>query len=76
MESTSKRFQLNSIDWAKIGKGLLIVLAGSALTYLTELIGKINLGEWTPLVVTGWSLLVNIIRKWLTDHTPESSNIQ
>lgn len=32
--STSPRFKLDGVNWAKIGKGFLINLAGAALTYL------------------------------------------
>lgn len=68
MESNSQRFVLNQVDWLKIGKGLLIVVSGAGLTYLTEVIANIDLGAWTPMVVAGWSTIVNIVRKWVSDH--------
>ena len=75
MDSTSKRFFLNSIDWAKIGKGLLIALAGALLTYLTELSINIDFGNYSLLIVALWSAVVNVIRKWLVDHTPKQPEI-
>ena len=62
-------FNLNLIDWQKIGKGLLIALAGAFLTYGTETIPGIDLGWLTPLVVAGWSVIVNLLRKWIPDNT-------
>jgi hypothetical protein len=65
----SKRFSLNSIDWKKIGIGALVAGVGALLTYLTEVIGGIDLGEWTPVVVGIWSVIANIVRKWVADHS-------
>lgn len=65
----STRFSLNSIDWKKIGIGALVAGIGAVLTYLTEVIGGINLGEWTPVVVGIWSVIANIVRKWIADHS-------
>jgi len=67
MITVSQRFQLNWNDMEKIGKGLLIALAGAALTYLTEQIPNIDLGEWTPIVVAIWSVIVNAAKKWLSE---------
>jgi len=69
MESDSPKYKLNNIDWLKIGKGLLVAVAGAALTYLTDLIPNIDWGVWTPVVVSGFSVLVNIVRKFLADYT-------
>jgi hypothetical protein len=63
----SAMFKLNSVDWKKIGKGLLIAMAGAGLTYITEIFT--DLGWTTPVVVTAWRTLVNFIRKWLADNT-------
>jgi len=56
------------MDWKKIGKGLLIALAGAFLTYGTEVIPGIDLGWTTPLVVAGWSVIVNAVRKWIASN--------
>lgn len=62
----SKKFTLNSIDWKNIAKGALIAAAGALLTYLTEVVASVDFGDLTPVVVSGWSIAVNIFRKYLT----------
>lgn len=49
----------------KILKGAIIAACGAGLTYLLEAVGKIDFGTATPLVVSGFSVLVNILRKLL-----------
>jgi hypothetical protein len=56
-------WQLDKEQWLKIGKGLLISLAGAAATYLTTLTTGMSFGVWTPLIVTGFSILANYLRK-------------
>ncbi|MDA2921705.1 hypothetical protein MYX07_00380 [Patescibacteria group bacterium AH-259-L07] len=62
----SKKYSLNSIDWKKIGTGLLIALGGAFATYLEELIPSIDFQSFTPLVVAINSIIINTIRKFLT----------
>lgn len=68
MES-SPRFSLNNMDWKKIGTGALIAIAGALLTYLTPIITGLDLGASTPIVVVMWSVIANIVRKWMADYT-------
>jgi hypothetical protein len=63
----SKRFTLNSIDWKKLGLGLLIALGGALATYLQETIPSVDFGAYTGIVVAINSVLVNAIRKYLTE---------
>ena len=72
MNSNSPRFVLNGIDWGKIGKGLLVAVIGAILTYWTDVLKIIPLGEWTPIVMTFWSVIANVVRKWLTNYSPET----
>lgn len=65
---TSPKFTLNVEDAKALGKGLLIALAGAALTYVTEQIPNVDFGQWTPLVVATWSVVVNTARKWITEN--------
>lgn len=58
---------MSSEELRKVGKGLLIALAGAALTYLSEQIPHVDFGVWTPMVVTFWSAFVNWARMYLTD---------
>lgn len=54
---------LDKEKWVSIGKGLLIALAGATATYLTTLTSGVDFGVLTPLVVTGFSVLANYLRK-------------
>lgn len=71
MESNSKRFILNKTDWVKIGKGLLLAISGAVLTYITAVLKIVPLGEFTPAVMLFWSVLANVIRKWVADYCEE-----
>lgn len=64
---TSPKYQLTLDDLKRLGTGLGIALLGAALTYLTEQIPNIDFGQWTPLVVAFWSVIVNTARKWFTE---------
>lgn len=63
----SKAFSLSKTDLLKIGKGLLIALAGAALTYLADMIPQVDFGTWTPMAVAGFSFLINAGQKYLLD---------
>lgn len=62
---------LSKFDVKKIGKGLLIALAGAALTYLSEQIPNVDFGASTPMVVTGFSVLANTLHRLLSDTRSE-----
>lgn len=63
----SPRFKLNQEDGKKILKGLLIAVAGAALTYAAELLPSIDFGQYTPLAVAVFSALINALRKLLAN---------
>lgn len=53
-------------DWKKIGKGMLIVVGGSALGWLaTDIIPGME--DRYPFVSGAAMLLLNVARKWLQD---------
>lgn len=58
-------YSLNKEDMLKVGKGLLIACGGAGLTYLAEVVGLIDFGVYTPLIVAGAGVLVNFARKFL-----------
>lgn len=66
----SEPLKLNKQDGIKIVKGLGIAVAGTALTYLAEVIPGISFGKWTPIAQVVSMVLVNTIRKLIT-KTPE-----
>lgn len=51
------------MDYSKVLKGLLIALAGAALTYLAQL--QFDFGSYTPVAVAVASGIVNAGRVWL-----------
>ena len=61
----SKRFQLNREDLKKILIGAGVALAGALLTYTTEVVANLDFGDYTPIVVAGWGIVANVIRKLL-----------
>ena len=74
--SSSKQFQLNKTDLWKIGRGFLIVLGGTTLTYVSSIVFQVN---WvipiggaslnvTPMLIPIFSLLIDAARKWLTNY--------
>ncbi len=65
----SEKFSLNSKDLKKLLTGLLIALVGAGLTYLTEMIPSVDFGSYTPIVVAGWSVVANAVRKFLVSKT-------
>lgn len=69
MNEGSPRFSLSSMDWEKIGIGALVAVVGALLTYLTPVVTGLDLGSSTPIVVAIWSVLANIVRKWIADYT-------
>ncbi len=59
------KYRFDKISALKIGKGLLIALAGAALTHLTEVVSASDLGQFAPVVVAGWSVVVNAVREFI-----------
>lgn len=54
---------MNKEDLKKIGKGALIVVCASLLAYAAELLPTIEFGNYTYLVVSVVSILINAGRK-------------
>jgi hypothetical protein len=63
-------FSFSGIAWGKVGAGIGVAVAGAVLTYLTTWIGGQDFGPmWTPVIMTFWSAIAVVVRKW-------TSNIQ
>jgi len=60
--------KMNGEGWKKIGKGLLIALAGALVTFLVDLPNAYDFGKYSIIVVAVASTLVNFLRKWLTSY--------
>lgn len=70
--NASSRFQLNSRDWLRIGKGALLAAAGAVAAYFaTEVLPTLDhstmLGASIAAIA---STLLNLVRKWLADSRP------
>jgi len=63
----NNKFKLSKKDFSKLGCGLVVACAGAALTYLSEWATTTDFGDYTPLVVCAMSVLVNMLRKWMTN---------
>lgn len=64
--STSPRFSLNSIDWKKLGKSILLAAAGAVITVLLEQLPNLDFGSWTPFVTGAVTWILNLLRKWIS----------
>ena len=64
----SIRYNVNKEDGKKILVGAGIATGGALLTYLATLIPNINFGEFTPVVVAIFSILINAGRKFLENQ--------
>lgn len=64
----NKRFTLSQEDTSKILVGACIAMAGALLTYILEVVGQIDFGEYTPIVVALVSILVNAGRKFIAGY--------
>jgi hypothetical protein len=53
----------------KIGTGAVVATVGALLTYATQIITDIDFGQATPLVMAAFSVIANVVRKWLTDYS-------
>jgi hypothetical protein len=63
----SERFNLNVIDWKKIGRGALIWIAWFLFTYFeSEVFPMIDWGTYAPIAVAINGVIVNIVTKRLS----------
>jgi hypothetical protein len=67
-DAPSTSFSLATEDWQKVGKGAVIAILGAVLTYGTSLIPTVNFGNYTPLAVALWSVLVNLGWKYVKNN--------
>lgn len=68
----SKKYSLNKADAKRIGLGALVAIGGAAVVYLGELIPNVDFGQYTPIAVALGGILVNTLRKFLTDYTAQA----
>lgn len=68
-QKISPRYKLVKIDLAKIGRGLLIAIGATILTYTADTIPNVDFGVYSPLAMGFFSVLINFARKYLTKNT-------
>jgi hypothetical protein len=57
----------------KLAKGAVIAGLGAALAYFADGLEGVDFGEWTPIVVAGFSVFVNAVRQAFFTHADEFS---
>ena len=65
--STSERFNFIPEDVKSIIIGASIAGGGAFATYILEGLAKLDFGEWTPIAVALLSVLINAVRKWISE---------
>ena len=74
IKNMSAKYKLDRADGAKILKGAIVAVLGALLTFLTDLLPRVELNEWSPLVMAVWSVVVNSALKFLMNLSPEKSD--
>lgn len=69
----SKPFSFDHVDIKKILKGALVAICGAFLTYVTQIVGNIDFGTWTPLIVAFFSVIVNAANRFLSDYSQKQN---
>lgn len=66
---TSKGFQFDKNDMTVVVKNALLVGLATAVTYLAENVGKIDLGASNALIIPVVVVALNSLARWLSDFT-------
>ena len=61
----SQTGKVDQQDLIKVAKGAGLAAAGAGMTYVTAWITSTEFGDWTPVVVAVWAIVVNAARKWI-----------
>ena len=61
-------FSFKGIAWGKVAAGAGVAVAGALLTYVSGWIVKVDFGTYTPIVMTVWTVIANLARKWVSDN--------
>ncbi len=64
----SRAFDFKQSDGKAVGRGAVVAAVGAAIVCLTQTTSEADFGVWTPFVTALASVLVNAIRKWLSDN--------
>ena len=72
----SPKYQLNQLDWQKIGKGALIAFIGALGTYAIGIAGEIDWGVWAPAAAALISILANALNRFLAGEKEKPQVIE
>ena len=61
-------FTFKGVNWGKVGAGALVAVAGALLTYGSEWISGQNFGDYTPVVMSIWTIIANLVRKFISNN--------
>lgn len=61
-------FTFQGINWKRFAAGAGVVVAGALLTYVTNWLTGVNFGAYTPIIMSVWSIIANLVRKWVSDN--------
>jgi len=65
------KLKINKENLKKVGKGALIAGAGAAITIVSDSALAFDYGEWSVVVATVLSILINLGRKVLAKESEE-----
>lgn len=60
-------FTFKGINWGKVAAGAGVAIAGALLTYVTNWLTGLDFGASTPVVMSVWTIIANVVRKWVSD---------
>lgn len=61
-------FTFKGVNWGRVGAGALVAMAGALLTYATNWITGQDFGEYTPIIMSIWTIIANLVRKWVSQN--------
>ncbi len=65
-----QKYKFDKETGIKIGRGALIAGGGSVITYLLEQLPNIDFDDWTPIVVSVGSILLNTAWQYIKGDKP------
>jgi len=69
----SEKYKIDGIDWQKVKVGAGVAFGGALLTFLPMMIDGVTYTvsgvNVTPFVQVVASVLVNVVRKWLSENS-------
>lgn len=61
------KYSLDKQSAKKIAVGAGIAAGGAVLTYLSSVVSDVDFGQWSPVVMAAFSILVNAFRQFIKE---------